>query len=95
MVSTYGGGFTAPILGLAAGCDCMCNNTSLCDPTNICYNATLCGHVMAVAATDPTGMHLLAALPICVGGIVLTNTSVRLMRLWAMEAYSEIMKRFK
>gem|GEM_PF-5159159 len=40
-----------------------------------------------LAAVDPTGTHLLAAMPALAGGFMITNSAVRTFRLWAWELY--------
>jgi hypothetical protein len=64
-MSIYGGQ-TVPILGIAAGCDCIasmcCNNTSVCNLTSPCYNLTLCQNpdLMHHLANNVTGCVALA-----------------------------------
>ena len=83
MTSPYGSGLIGTPMLAAASC-CICNNTSLLN------NTTQCLHL---AYQDPTLWHLMGILPICAGGFMLTNNTVRAMRLWLMEAYSYLFKK--
>lgn len=124
MSSLYGGGIVRPVIGVAAGCDCVCQgfpNLTLNSSANImqclalhnqtlAQNATLMQQAMnnpdlirsimdctvqtvMLAAQDPTGWHIAAALPVFAGGFMLTNTGVRAMRLWLREAYWVLFKK--
>ena len=78
MVSLYGSGLMGTPLLAAAGCGCLCNNTSLLN------NMTTC---IQLASQDPTFWHLVGVLPMCAGGFMLTSNVVRAMRLWMMELW--------
>jgi hypothetical protein len=107
MSNLYGGGVTAPAIGITATvCTCCCNNSSICDPASICYNATLCNNpgllgnlidyttgCIHLAVAQPSPMHMVGVLPVLAGGFMLTNTSVRMFRLWYMELIDFIARR--
>jgi len=46
-----------------------------------------------LAMTDPTGTHLLAAMPAVAGLFMVTNSGVRTLRLWGWEIYNYLRRR--
>ena len=93
MGSVYGGGLMPPILGLAATCDCL-NNTSVCNNATLMQgiidNTSAC---VNLAVQHPTTWHVAAVLPLVAGGFMLSNTSIRMMRLWGMELFDWFRRR--
>lgn len=82
-MSIYGGGLPAPTISLAA-CAALLNNTTSMNNTTslIIQNTTQAIHL---AVTDPTLFHVAGVMPLVAGGFMITNTGVRMIRLWIME----------
>ena len=60
-----------------------------------CNNTTffaLGNHLIQVPYCGDTSIHAFTVLPLAVGGFMLSNTTIRMMRLWGMEIYNWLKK---